>query len=248
VGTRSNQAGAGDWIAERLHGFAEDVGSNLPEGFPAYVRLLHPAARVLDDLERVKTRWAEIAAAAGVCVEARTQFEDFRVQDMRLEEPDTGGLPADELRALVETLAGSTTTPGDCWLAVWDGHAQLMGPPAVANLRPLDGSGETEPAAPAARMPDFEATMEAPGRGYLLHHGPIDDAHAINEFVNGDGPNLWWPEDRAWVVASDIDLASTYVAGSVELAERLVGDGRLEALRVEIGSPISLDRRAGPPR
>src|SRR4051794_4772473 len=51
----------------------------------------------------------------------------------------------------------------------------------------------------------------------------------------------WWPEDRAWVVASDIDLPSTYVAGSAELAERLMGDGRLEALRVELGSPISLD-------
>ena len=27
-------------------------------------------------------------------------------------------------------------------------------------------------------------------------------------------PNLWWPADRAWRVASDIDLPSTYLGGT----------------------------------
>src|SRR4051794_31803635 len=97
-------------------------------------------------------------------------------------------------------------------------------------------------------MPEFAGRVEAPGREYLLHRGPIGTALIFSRLLGDAGPNLWWPEDRAWVVASDIDLPSTYIAGSVELAERLVADDRLEALRVELRSPISLDPGAGPPR
>ncbi len=35
-------------------------------------------------------------------------------------------------------------------------------------------------------------------------------------------PNLWWPEDRAWFVATEIDLAWTYVGGREALIEQLV--------------------------
>jgi hypothetical protein len=45
-------------------------------------------------------------------------------------------------------------------------------------------------------------------------------------------PNLWWPEDRAWFVTSEIDFAWTYVGGDNSLVEALVSDSRLEALPV----------------
>jgi hypothetical protein len=53
----------------------------------------------------------------------------------------------------------------------------------------------------------------------------------------GDGPNIWWPDDRAWCIASDIDLATTYVGASARCIERLLGADRLEVL------PVSLDDR-----
>src|SRR4051812_5896338 len=43
VRRRRRGTGPGDWIVERLHGFARDVGSLVPGSFPAYARLLHPA-------------------------------------------------------------------------------------------------------------------------------------------------------------------------------------------------------------
>ena len=46
-------------------------------------------------------------------------------------------------------------------------------------------------------------------------------------------PNLWWPDDRTWCVASDIDLASTYVGGPRPLLDRLLNDARFEALAVQ---------------
>ena len=36
--------------------------------------------------------------------------------------------------------------------------------------------------------------------------------------------NLWWPEDRAWCVTTDIDFAWTYVGGDRSLIEELIGD------------------------
>ena len=42
--------------------------------------------------------------------------------------------------------------------------------------------------------------------------------------------NLWWPQDRAWFVASEIDLAWTYVGGPAGLIGELLADMRIEAL------------------
>lgn len=47
-----------------------------------------------------------------------------------------------------------------------------------------------------------------------------------------DGPEYWWPHDHAWVVCSDYDLPSTYVACSEALAKAIVAHPDIEALRV----------------
>ena len=71
--------------------------------------------------------------------------------------------------------------------------------------------------------------MRLPGRDYLLYSGAVDDALA---FVDSEGqtPNLWWPADRSWCVASEIDLAWTYIGGSAELVRRLESESRIEVL------------------
>jgi hypothetical protein len=45
-------------------------------------------------------------------------------------------------------------------------------------------------------------------------------------------PQLWWPEDRAWVVATEIDFDSTIVATTTAGAEALLTCEGLEALLV----------------
>jgi len=49
-------------------------------------------------------------------------------------------------------------------------------------------------------------------------------------FWEDQSPNLWWPDDRAWFVATDIDYAWTYIGGSTELIDQLLADDRLEVL------------------
>ena len=50
--------------------------------------------------------------------------------------------------------------------------------------------------------------------------------------------NLWWPEDRAWCVATEIDFVSTYLAGSQKLIDAVLASG-LEVLQVRPSDGIS---------
>jgi hypothetical protein len=53
-------------------------------------------------------------------------------------------------------------------------------------------------------------------RAYYLMHGPLS-AMADLRYPGFDGwrnPDLFWPHDRAWFAASDVDFWSLYVGGS----------------------------------
>ena len=83
--------------------------------------------------------------------------------------------------------------------------------------------------------------MRAPHRDHLLFRSPIDAIMAFlatgwplaNAWSNS--PNIWWPGDRSWCVATDIDLCHTYIGGSRECIEAILSHPDLEAL------PTTLD-------
>lgn len=79
------------------------------------------------------------------------------------------------------------------------------------------------------------------GRTYLLYQGPVSAAAAfcVESWLWKQTPNLWWPADRKWCVATEIDLCSTYIGGSRQLIEAVLGDQRLEALPAQPGDPIA---------
>jgi hypothetical protein len=52
---------------------------------------------------------------------------------------------------------------------------------------------------------------------------------------------LWWPDDRAWCVATDVDLMTTYVGGSQSCVDALTADGDLEAMPVQPDQRITWD-------
>lgn len=92
-----------------------------------------------------------------------------------------------------------------------------------------------------AKIPLVLVRPDPGGRGslrsYFLFAGAVWAASRL-EF-NGwyQSPNLWWPRDRAWVVATEIDGYSTFVGGSRDCIDAVLSDPRLEAL------PTSTDRR-----
>ena len=205
----SNDVAAGDWIVDRLLPFgSQAVGGFLPDVFGAYARVLHPWGAGQD----FRVRWSDLALAAGVVLGPTTQREELESFAARqgAQPPRTGTLEPDELEALVDVLAPFTATPQSCRFGVWDGYAGIV------------------PAGPR---------VEIPGRSLGLYAGPIEAAGVLLVFPTWQTPNLWWPDDRAWCVASEIDFCSTYVGGSLALIERVLGDERLEAI------PVGLEDR-----
>lgn len=94
--------------------------------------------------------------------------------------------------------------------------------------------------------------LELPNRAHVLFTG------GINEFVDASwperapwrddmspefthSPSLIWPEDRAWVLATEVDHDSTVVGGSAALVAALCADPRLEALPLPAHADLTSD-------
>ena len=196
------------------------VGALLPDGFEAYVRVLHPARRRSGEL----VRWVEVASLNGKVAHPLMQFEriaelrDMNAQPTWGERPRIGRLPHDVGSALVNVLRGATTTPGTCWFCIWAGYGGLR-----EQLR-------------------SSALVRTPHREYLLLQAPVEVAPTLAMSLRTEGPNIWWPEDHAWCVATEVDLDSTYIAGTSQLIQDVMGDRNFEAAparitdRVDIGA------------
>jgi hypothetical protein len=102
----------------------------------------------------------------------------------------------------------------------------------------------SERAAEAENCPKFEFEPKT-GRPYLLGAGPLDVITEVTDNTSFDRPGLpvamWWPADRAWFVASEIDFDSTLVAGSTELRDALLSSKALEAFEVQPDGILSLN-------
>ncbi len=66
-------------------------------------------------------------------------------------------------------------------------------------------------------------------------------AEALGFPPSAQSPNLLWPDDRAWVMVSEIDFDSTIVAGSPDLVRAICADERLEALPLPEGADLTWD-------
>jgi len=219
---------AGDWVTAALTRFDSTVGSLVPPIYSAYTRILHPAMRVEHDSgEQVPVRWAEVAAAtAGVVHPTVEWFSLLHAGTSRGagdgagivwdEAPEIGDMPEDQVAVLAAVLTGHTGTPDDCWFGFWDGR----------------GAGQR------LGLPRFGPRVSIPGRENYLVHGTVRDAvRALDSW----GPNLSWPRDRAWFVATDIDLMSTYIGSSVECAGALRAHPVLEAIDTEATNRVTWD-------
>ena len=205
------------WIVDRLHPFVQDVGSIVPPGFEAYARVFHPPYRVAPDGTMTPVRWRDIAAAneRSLQVEMRRLEiscapSQFSRQRERLwdQQPHCGRLPSEIADRLVTVLGRHTSTPESCWFAVWEGFG---------DLRVRDNPG---------------SKFSIPGRTLILLHGHVGDLVQTLSSVDWIylSPNLWWPEDRAWCVATEIDFTWTYVGGAPECIQQVMDDPELEAV------------------
>ena len=80
--------------------------------------------------------------------------------------------------------------------------------------------------------------VHLPNRNFLLYTAPISVATALTGYPTHQTPNLWWPDDRAWYLATDIDLTSTYIAGSLPFIERVLAQPRFAATPASLADPL----------
>jgi hypothetical protein len=77
---------------------------------------------------------------------------------------------------------------------------------------------------------------------WMLHvpwRDRIGEAHGFDPAARS--PSLMWPDDRSWVMVSEVDYDSTIVGGSAELIRTLVADIRLEAIPITADTDLSWD-------
>jgi hypothetical protein len=266
-------AGVGDWIAPRLRGFGGRVNQVVPDGFDAYVRVLHPPA----DERGEPATWAEVCRRTGRTPHALMQWQSIAVvvehvtmrgrwphrypssthsSDWPGQEPAMGQAPPELLRPLLDVLGRFTAEPSECVHALWEGWGWL-GEGSWAVLTVADGSGPPE-RVPDARpgLPDDVLRLprlQLPNRAYLLFAGPLAAALRMGHQITDDwfvpqSPSLLWPADRSWCLATEIDFDSTLVGGPAELAEALLAAPGLEAWAVPPDGDLTLDGDLRNPR
>ena len=212
------------------------------------------------------TTWAEVAADQGTEVHASAQWADLARGEaggfatsrscpgLEYGQVSDGEFIGPGAAALADVLLAHTSTPVDLVLGLWEGKDSLSivvnGDSGVGaddqddSVRhPLRSSADE-----ALRTGEGLLSVFDGGRRYLLIG---DDGSRLRDPVwgaradlPGEGrrlwPNLAWPQDRAWTMATEIDDCWTLVAGSWELIRALCSHPDLEAL------PIRPDAGLGP--
>ena len=195
------------------------VGELLPPGFERYLRLFHPFVPWSADSSvpipaSECVRWAELARRAGVSFGPNLTWRQLETVLMINADGDRdfavweGELELDTATTLFESLAKDDD--GGYFLAF--GLAAIIGTSAHSSVTYFARSLDDRSA--AAQDLDTEVP------------GSITTA----EYV--------WPSDRSWIVCTDYDLTSTYVALDNAGAERLHTQPRLEVVDVTLETRV----------
>jgi len=226
--TLSEEVSPAAWVLARVRNFDGTVGSLLPSGFDGYARLFHPAYRNTATAQDEEVTWRAVAQANGrtahpgmewVAITGSWRYVQREVQPGLWDHPpNTGSLPSRQTAQLAELLAAHTSTPAACWFAVWEGFGYLL--PAL----------------------DWAPRVAMPQRPMVLLSGPLHAATTSLARPPWDQrASLWWPDDRAWCVATDVDSMSTYVVGSRQCIAALLDDDELEVLPVSAEQTVTWD-------
>lgn len=238
----ADDVSAGAWIAPALGGEFGAVTLQVPTGYEAYVRICHPAKGAPDTL----VGWSDVAATTGRRAHALMQWHalvgspdslDFTGSLWCGGPPERGDLAPAPFAALCDLLAAHTHSPEECFFGVWEGWAWAR-EGVVPRSEPI-------PAAFTEQERD-RARLVLPGREYTLLAGPlsaasqIGDPHGLQGF-EPHSPNLLWPADRTWFVATEVDFDSTLVGGTYDLIQAILDCQALDAWSVEPDSSLAYD-------
>ena len=239
-----------DWLVAAITEFTGDVAQLMPPGFQRCVRVFHRPDQGLPR-EDTPASWAEVARTHGTVMHAEAQWDALTGGEETSGLPVPGSLDPLSLGRLSRILREHTTTPDRCHFSLWLGHGRA---PSAWDGKPhfeLPGRSHWLFApvpvldVPACSVELAVAGLEEQSRlpggipGLITFGGGTHEEHSrdlvrrMREAGEVQSPSWWWPEDRAWVVHTEVDYDSTLVAGSLALRTALVDDPELECWQVE---------------
>ena len=218
-------------------------------GFEAYVRVLHPYGKG-DESQS----WAHTAALHGKTMHPAVSWAEITTHgpwtpDERYHGNDNGGvylegnLPRPVLTAACRRLREHTTTPEQCFFAVWDGWGWDGG--VTVTFASTDGVPPPPAMQSTVRLDPDAPRFSVPHRDFLLYAGVIEQAleigggdfYPVSGFFCEQSPTWRWPADHAWCLSTELDAEYTIVGGSAALARQLLIDDDIEALVVAPDEP-----------
>jgi hypothetical protein len=240
------------WIAPSLGGEFGAVTLEVPSGYAAYVRICHPAS----DRQGNPRMWSEVARATGRTPHRLMQWHalvgtpDYLNMRGSLWEganPHRGNLAPQPLGALCDRLSEHTATAEDCYFCLWEGYGGLESYGWLENDAAATGSSSDQPTEHRFTTEELGAPrLHLPHRDYLVLTGPLSCAPRLAwlhqpGWSSPQSPNLFWPADRAWCVASEIDFDSTLVGGSQALIGGILKTPELDAWPMEPDDSLAAD-------
>ena len=227
----------------------------LPSGYESYLRLFHPLALSDDGVTREPRTWRSVAEQQGLVFHAELQWDNLRP---RMEET-AHGVPVE----FFAFLGGSADGEPRGRSGVWSPDPLGTSPEQDSGRRwPIEGTlGEPARSRLFGRLSEATGNqrvffyygigaMGVTGKDWLFE-ATADELKAVQQLANAKvepkpfpvpGPEYVWPADRSWIVITDYDLVSTYIACDANLAALLLRTDDLELLPVTIETRI--DSRA----
>jgi hypothetical protein len=177
---------------------------------------------------------------------------------------ETGQLPADLLAALTVPLGHHTATPDDITAGVWNGwgdlHVDAGGLLLFFSDDVAPEERERERVKAEAAWREERRRSVSPAVQEMVEHGPFlawpgrelmpfrtslgelaDPKWVTRAGLAGVMPQLLWPADHQWVVASEIDWDSTIVAGPRTLVDEILASDVWESFEVHETSDLTWD-------
>ena len=147
----------------------------------------------------------------------------------------------EQLRTVLHTLAGYTSTPQQCYFCLWDGWgSDITGGGSMVVVDWTTGTGQ-----PGQRIQrGFPRSVldgpkvRIPNRAYYLFHGALSDLGDWGAAGMWPGqprasmpdPAFIWPADRTWCVANDVDPHWAGIGAEPSAIDRLVADPRIDVV------------------
>ncbi len=235
---RTSRIGLASWIGRRLTQPTGLVCGSVPDGFQAYARICHP----VPDPAGPTLTWQEVAAVTGTVAHPLMQWHalvgadsPYALSSSRWDgaAPRQGHLDSDAFHRLLAVLEAHTETADDCLCGYWVGYTRAARM-TITVLWTGETGGATTGQAPspapspplraepdrAVDPPDRLGVLHHPGRDYELFTGPMQASTGVG--WSAQSPHLFWPADRAWCVATEVDFDSTLVGGDHTLIDELL--------------------------